>query len=242
MRKVGMKIFKIKITLHQIVERLSKLFGRFKIIFRFPHIWTCVIILGISMVSILISLYLNCIDEDFWSSIFANLFAGLITGFVICLISSIKQTSIIKMKEKKAWLEDLSKMIRQYLSDHRELLSMNFEKFEGDEETFKFIYDTGSHANWVNEEIIQSSFSKILSFDSIKYCKKILGYDALAMCDEYERLHQNVYMIDMEYPSAQMIQKYFENVDQALWKLHSEVLRAISDLEIRLSEIQKIII
>lgn len=237
-----MDTFKIKSKLHRVIEKLSELLWRLKILFRFPHLWTCIIILCIAVIAFFISFYLNNIGQNYWSSILANLFAGLITGFVICLISSIKQTSIIKMKEKKAWLEQIENTTERYLSEYDDLKNMHFDQFYGDKDNSVFIYDVGLHAKWVNEEILQGSLHQTLSFNTIKYCKEMFGYDAHAMYAEYERLLENLSMIDLDFPSSKTIRKYFKNVDSALRKLNFELYTAINDLDIRLSEIQKTII
>lgn len=229
-------------AVRNIIQKSLDVFRRLMIFLKFPHIWTCFIILIFAAVALLVSYQLNTLNESYWSSIFANLFAGLLTGFVICIIGSIKQISIFKMKEKRKWLSHLSEMILDYLSYHHKILSLRFDKFDGNEDVFELIYETGSRANWVNEEIIQSSFSKILSFNTIRYCKKNFDYDALALCNEYRELHEKLEMVDIDCPSSKAIIKYFESVNWLLWRLNSEVRKAIDDLDIRLSGIQKSII
>lgn len=225
-----------------IVKKPNKLIWRAKIIAKFPHIWVCAIILFAAVASLLVSLSLNCSGNNFWASIFSNVFAGLITGFVVCLISGMKQLTTTKAREKKAWLENLSGMLKRYFSGYNQLVKMRFDRFNGDEETFNFIYDVGSYANWVNDEIIQSSFSKTLPFNSLKYSKDYLSYDALGLCDAFERLHGNLQMLDVDRPSAKEIVKYFEEVNPALRGLNSEVYTAIRNIEIQLSEIGKTVV
>ena len=130
----------------------------------------------------------------------------------------------------------------EYFSGYHQLQKMKFDKFDGDEEKFNYIYDVGSHANWINEEILQSSFNKTLSFNSIKYSKNNFGYDALSLCDAFEELHGNLQLLDVEFPSSKKILEYFDLVNPALKKLNSGVQTAIKNLDIRLSEIQKTII
>lgn len=221
---------------------ISNFLWHIKITMGFPHIWICALILALAGLALWASCDLACCGNSFWSSIFANIFAGLITGFVICLISGAKQITIIKMQEKKAWLENLAQLLSEYFSEYHRLRELRFDKFTGDEKTFNFIYDVGSHANWINEEILQSSFNKTLSFKPVKYCKNFLGYDALALCDAYEELHGSLQLIDVDYPSSKEILKYFDIVHPALKKLSSGVHTALRDINVRLSEIQKTIV
>lgn len=87
----------------------------------------------------------------FWSSIFANIFAGLITGLVICLIAGSKQRTIAELESQQNFLIELSAKIKEFQSLYHELLKKQFTQFDGNEEFFNFIYDVGSHANWVND-------------------------------------------------------------------------------------------
>lgn len=223
-------------------KRISGVLWHIKIAIGFPHVWICFIILGLAALSLWASYDLTQCGNSFWSAIFANIFAGLITGLVICLISGSKQIAVAKMREKKAWLEKIAHMLMEYFSGYHQLQKMKFDKFDGDEEKFNYIYDVGSHANWINEEILQSSFNKTLSFNSIKYSKNNFGYDALSLCDAFEELHGNLQLLDVEFPSSKKILEYFDLVNPALKKLNSGVQTAIKNLDIRLSEIQKTII
>ena len=49
-------------------------------------------------------IFVNGCFWHFLSSIFANIFAGLVTGLIICLLSGVKQFYIAKLKNKKNWL------------------------------------------------------------------------------------------------------------------------------------------
>ena len=225
-----------------IKKRVCNLFWHLKTALTFPHIWISAIILLLAGITLWLSFELTLLDKAYWSSIFANIFAGLVTGFVLCLVSGAKQIAITKMREKKAWLDNLANMLKDYFSGYQQLQRMKFQKFDGNEDTFKFIYDIGSHANWVNDEILQSSFNKVLPFDSIKYSKRYLGYDALSLCSVFEELHGNLYSLDVDYPSSKQILAYFDSVTPALRSLNTAVLAATRSLDIRLSEIQKTIV
>lgn len=225
-----------------IVRKTPEWLRRLKIMVRFPHIWTCFIIIFAAVATLLMSLYFDRCGNSFWSSILANVFAGLITGFVICLISGVKQITIVQMRAKKAWLENLATMLKKYFADYDQLLKLRFNKFDGNEELFNFIYDAGSHANWINDEIIQSSFDKTLPFKALKYSKDYLEYDAVALSDAFERLHVNLQMLDVACPSSTEIIRYFHEVNPELKKLNYLVYNALRDLDVRLSEIQKTIV
>lgn len=223
------------------IKKEAEWVRKLRIIISFPHIWTCAIILVCSIISLIIAYVLN-VENVFLSSIFSNIFAGLITGFIICLISGIKQISITKMRETKAWLEKVTGMIRDYYDAYASIRKIHFDRFDGDEALFEKIYDCGCRANWVNDEIIQSSFNKVLPFNSISMCKRKFGYDPHMLSDSFEVLHEKLSMIDVNCSSSKEISHYFNEIDTILHKLSSSMHDEIRSLDIRLSEIQKTIV
>ncbi len=210
-------------------------------IISFPHIKACAIILVCSILSLIIAYVLNT-ENAFLSSVFSNIFAGLFTGFIICLISSIKQISITKMRETKAWLEKVNGLIKDYHDAYASVRKIHFDRFDGDETLYEQIYDCGCRANWVNDEIIQSSFSRILPFSSIRMCKRKFGYDPHVLSDSFAVLHEKLKMIDVDCPSSKDILHYFDDVNTILHKLSSSMHDEIRSLDIRLSEIQRTIV
>lgn len=240
MRKINRSLIKLKIQ--RLCRPITTIIDRIITLFSFPHIWICLIILLLAVISLYASYQLNIIEENYWSSILANIAAGFVTGIVICLVGGAKQISVTKIKLKLAWLDKISEMVTQYNSSYSSLMQLHFDKFDGSSETFDFIYTVGSHANWINEEILQRSFDKTLLFDSIKYCSQTLGYDALALANDFEELHEKLRMIDFDCPSSNEIKGYFSKVERELRQLRSAIYTEKKKLEIRLSEIQNTII
>lgn len=146
------------------------------------------------------------------------------------------------MQQKKEWLQKLSEMLSEYYLSYNKVSKLKFDKFSGDEETFNLIYMTGAKAKWVNDEILLSSSSKILSFNTIRYCKKILGYDAQDLCCKNDILYGYLYALDCDYPSSTTMLHYFQPVDHELRKLSTSIHLELTNLDIRLSEIQKCIL
>lgn len=72
----------------------------------FPHILAGIIILMLAILSLRYSYSLMKNGQDYWSSVFANISAGLITGIVICLVGGIKQITIMKTQLKiSGWMK-----------------------------------------------------------------------------------------------------------------------------------------
>lgn len=209
----------------------------------FPHMLTSLFILLLAILSFWVSFSLMQSGESFWSSIFSNVAAGLFTGIVICLVGGIKNIAITKVQLKIKWLDKIRELLDNYIQNYPKLFSIHFQKSsEENEKTFEMIYEIGSYANWVNEEILQSSFDKRLLFDPNEYCKKHFDYDAYALSQDFQMLHEQLEMVDFYCPSSKEIRQYFEKVDKHLRHLSREISRERNALEIRLSRIQSTLI
>lgn len=212
-----------------------------KVIFSFSHIRICLIIAA-SAAMMLFASWLIKDAQPFWSSICANIFAGLVTGLVICLIGGAKQISIVRMQPKKEWLQNLAELLKVYLNDYHQMTRLHFDRFDGKQETFNFYYDMSIHASNINVEIHQGTFNEVLSFDPDQYCRKAFGYDSVAMGEKFDALHAYVEMIEIDCPGSKEIAQHFATVHSELRKLNSAVYGAIRDLDVRLADIQKTIV
>jgi len=206
----------------------------------FPHTLVCICIVIFAIVAIVLSSYFDKHDLTFASSILSNIFAGLVTGLIIYLISGVKQIYIYITESKLAWLKKISCMILDYKNLYRELLTL--KKFDDTIELWDFIYDVGSHANWVNDEIIQSSFDRKLSFSPREYVKNQFEYDAMEYIEIFNDLHENLKVVDLERMSKRDVIGLFEAVNKKMQQLHSKILTEISNIEIKLCMLNKSII
>lgn len=209
----------------------------------FPHILAGIIILMLAILSLRHSYLLMTNGQDYWSSVFANISAGLITGIVICLVGGIKQITIMKTQLKIQWLDEMGKKLSEFFDHYHKFYELGSQKLSGDsEELFNMIYDIGCRANWVNEAVIQSSFDKRLLFNPQKYCKKHLKYDADALASDFEELHENLKMLDIDCTSSRQILQHFDKVKHHLQHLSREIWREKQALQVRLSRMQSTLI
>lgn len=227
--------YKIKKFLKTAKRRLQLYVG-------YPHLWITLIITALLIIALLVSIYLNKIGEAFWSSICANIFAGLITGLIICLVSGVKQGCVSNLKSQKAYLEELKSKLSEYIQFYSELLHKNFTKYDDSTDLFDFIYDVGSRANWVNSFIMQSTFNELLPFDGCKYCKEELSYDAESLVKEFETLHEKLYYVDIERPTKKEIIGFFSTVDHELKNLNGAVCSAIKEIDVKLETLGRTIL
>ena len=68
-----------------VIHRETEWWRFTKVILSFSHIWVCLVIAASAVLMLFVS-WLFKDAQPFWSSIYANIFAGLVTGLVICLI------------------------------------------------------------------------------------------------------------------------------------------------------------
>ena len=207
-----------------------------------PHVLVSIIIFSAACVSLVAAMILHNLTLEFASSILANIFAGLITGLIICLISGIKQKTTVDINEKKEWLQKLSVLIKIYFADYDKLVRLKFDKFNGDENLYIFFYDAHTHANDVNTEILQRQFDKNIDFSPRDYCKETLHYDAEALIDAFEDLHIFVEHIDIDCPSSKEILAHFNTVHTKLKALNSSIYIEIRELDDKLSKMHKSIL
>lgn len=232
---------KLKKNKKKIVHREPEWLRFTKVIFSFSHIRVCLIIAASAALMLIVS-WLSRDTQPFCSSICANIFAGLVTGLVICLIGGAKQISIVRMQSKKEWLQNLTELLKLYLNDYHRMTRLHFKKFDGNQEIFDFYYDMSIHASNINVEIQQGTFNKALSFNPNQYCRKAFGYDSVAMSEKIDALHAYVDMIEIDCPSSKEIAQQFSAVHSELRKLNSAVYGTIRDLDVRLADIQKTVV
>ena len=227
---------------YKVKKKLNNIKRKLYMYASYPHLWIALIITGLSAMALLLSISFNNSGKTFWSSICANIFAGLITGLIICFVSGIKQGYASNLKSQKAYLEELKSKLSEYMQFYSDLLHKNFTKYDDVTELFDFIYDVGCRANWVNSFVQQSSFNELLPFDGCEYCKKKFSYDAIALSEKFETLHVNLYNVDINCPTKKEIIDYFSTVDHELRKLNGTVCSAIKELDVKLETLGRTIL
>jgi len=204
--------------------------------FSFPHIRIAAVITILTILSLAGAWILDFCNVTFWSSVLANIFAGLITGLVLCLISGSKQIFVAKLENQKLFLNELEKLINDFQKLYNELVKKPFSQYDDNDGLFEFIYNVGSHANWINDYILQSSFDETIALDPQEYCKH-MGYDALALTNDFEELHSNLYNLDVEYPSKKEILKYFDKIGKQIRHLKMSVYNQKKEISAKLERI-----
>jgi len=205
---------------------------------RFPHIRTALVISTLAIIALVASWMLDCQGIPFWSSIFANIFAGFVTGLIICIISGKKQRKIALIKNELDFLNKLHDALKEYLSLHGKLMHMPAKDFNNNSDLFDFIYDVGACASGVNVYIGQRTFDAFYAFDPIEYCKKKFGYNTMIMSERNEELRDYISDVEINWPSKREIIDHFEPIHKELFSLNIAVIKEIDQLNILLETIE----
>lgn len=80
--------------------------------------------------------------NTFLSSIFANIFAELVIGVVISLISTIKSITLYRTVCLIEWLTSLQKDLLEYIEMYQKMILKNQSDFVDEEVFYNHIYDT----------------------------------------------------------------------------------------------------
>ena len=205
---------------------------------RFPHIRTAFLISTLAIIALAVSYFLDKQGIPFWSSIFANIFAGFVTGLIICIISGKKQRKIALIKNELDFLNKLQDTLKEYLSLHGKLMRTPAKDFNNNSNLFDFIYDVGACASGVNVYIGQRTFDAFYAFDPIEYCKRKFGYDTMIMSERNEKLRDYISGIEIYWPSKKEIMDQFEPIHKQLVSLNVAVIKEIDQLNILLETIE----
>lgn len=197
-----------------------------------PQSITVIILIALSILSIIISNILYASDP-YMSSIFSNIFAGLVTGIAICLISGIKQINAYKLEGTITWLRNIHKDCLKFLTHYRKTLLMFNEPTVSRENLYNEIYDVLCEGNDINIVISQSRFNKSLPFNPYKFFVNELGYDAIKHSDINEDVHDTIWSIDIDNMTELDIREIFKEMEHSLFLLNGSILAKISELEIK---------
>ena len=228
-----MKNVKLRILVD--CKRLRK---KVKVICSIPSIWVSIIIVVLAIAAYSMSKLLYMQGESFRSSIYSNLFAGLVTGFIITLISNIRQIGLMKSEIVCGWLNETHEMILK----HNEQFHMLFSIGDKQDEFFEMSYNADCLANDVNERIKQGTFDQSKWIDPPKYFLKHYDYDCMKMYEVLRDLREFILSYGEDPDKRKEVIEEVRQVNHILLQLNSGILNDIRERGIRLTAIKKSII
>lgn len=199
----------------------------------FPQVWLFVLILFATIASFLVSIK-SC--DEYYQSLYANIFSGLLTGLVLCLLSGSRQIYIAKQEKKYEWLKELHERILDYKKMRQQFLTDNYGEYNRDD----FIYDMGAHASWISDFIKIGVYDKRMHFNPVKYCEKVYGYNNDDFSKQNELIHDALMRGD--YSDKKSVLGLFEKVDETVNSLNHKLTSDMNDIEIKIAAAQRSLI
>lgn len=224
-----MKKWKIKIFFKNVWMYIS-------FAFQLPHFITFIILLICAVVSLLISINTK---NEMASSIMANIFAGLVTGIAICLISGLRGLTIYRIKCKIDWLVQLHNECIEFFTMHRELIGA---KIGISEDLYDKMYDTICKAAGINSTITQSQFNKKLSFNAMLFCEEKLNYDIKVSNELFVDTREKIINIDTNNVTKRDIIQIFSEVDRTIFLLNGAIVNKLDELKTQQNMVNKFFI
>lgn len=195
-----------------------------------PHLWTLLIIAALAFIMLWLSI--DCKDVDsYLSSTFSSIFVGLLTGVTICLISTIKSVSLYRTECLIAWLNDLHSNCLKFIDMHREVLSYKEHNLENDEKLYDYIYGVLCCGNNICSIIRQEQFDKALPFNTYKYCKKELSFDANEISKDNDKLREDIMELDPSRLSRQDLWTLFQKMRTQILTLNKHIISKLRELD-----------
>jgi len=201
-------------------------------IFSLPHFLTVLCLMISALISLKISYHYRN-EAAFLSSVFSNIFAGLITGIAVCLISGIKNITTYSLEGKIRWLNSVHSDCLKFNQHYREVLQKVAKDDISDEELYDEIYNVLCDGNNIAATIAQSQYDKKLAFNPYKYFLKRLKFDAVEQMKKNNETRDKVMNIDMSMLTHKQLREIFDEMEHSLFTLNAAILSKIKDFEIK---------
>ena len=211
-----------------------QLFGkRLQIYAGFPQVWIFIFLVFAAVLFYYLSIK---VCDEYYKSLFTNVFSGLLTGLVLSALSGSRQVYIAKQEKKYEWLKQLHERIMDYKKMRSRFLVNDFGEYDRD----GFIYDMRAHASWINDFIKIGVSDKRIHFNPITYCKKAYGYNVDVLSEQNEKIHDALMRGD--YSDKKSVLELFQYVEKGINNLNHKVASDMRDIEIKIATAQRSLI
>jgi hypothetical protein len=226
--KQSNKLFYKKLKYSFITKKCKKFI---KVYLTLPHVLISLIILILSFIALGMSIYYK--DSNFISSIFANIFAGLITGLVISIISLVKEMSLYITQYKIKWLEMIHNQCLKFISESKKLYFWKNPNALNSMEKYDKIYDLLCLGNDISVFISQGEYNDIYPFDTYKFSKKSLNFDAIEQQKSNSELRDKILDLNVSTIDSINLKELFQTMEDSIFSLNKNVLEKLKQLEIK---------
>lgn len=216
------------IKIKMFIRRIKK---NIKIYWGLPHVKVLIVIVFLAVLSLEISIFCENSDQKYNSSLFANIFAGLLTGVVLSIFSSVKTISLYRTEKIIEWLNSVHSNYLEWNTMSRKILFYKEDSFKNKEELYDYVYDVLSYGDGINVMISQARFDDSLPFNSYKYVKKHMDYDAVIYKKKNDELRDWIMATDISNLTECEIRKLFKEMQHSLFLLNGSIMKKINELE-----------
>lgn len=229
-----------KNRIYKVKKILTNINMHFKAIATFPHFWIEIIISLLASLSMIASIRLYNNGKEFLSSISANIFAGLLTGFILLLITGLKTKNRYKVIKRCEWFQELHNQIRLFWVEESELLKRLTKG--SDQDFYDKAYDTVCSGNDINCMIMNHPKDYVTSINFEKILAKNFGYNALDVSNKCGEIREYImYSVDDKDYRKNVINK-INKYRREINKLNTKILKEIEICKYKLHLIDKSIL
>lgn len=199
---------------------------------RLPHMLIMAFLVMLAVASLVTAYRLQATSE-FVSSVFSNIFAGLVTGIAVCLISGVKSIVAYNNQGKIEWLNSIHRDFLIFNQHYRNVLRKVGKESTSKEDLYDEIYDVLCEGNNIPATIAQSQHDKKLPFNPYKYFLKNLDYDAIEHMKRNNNTRDIIMKLDISTLTHDNLMEIFADMEHSLFTLNGAVISKIRELEIK---------
>ncbi len=209
---------------------LGNIGKKFGIYIRLPQTWVHLFILLLIIVTFFKS---KNTQEDDWKSLYSNVFAGLITGWVIYFCGSIRQLYFVVHERIEKWQQELCQQVCEYSQMHSKFLKDDYDE-AGRE---YFVGEMCAGLVCVGECALQSSYDKRMGFNSERYCRKHYGFNAGAFYEKSMKILESY--CENAYPQKEDVVELLKDIDIEVRDLYKKICSDKKSLEVEIATAQR---
>lgn len=191
-----------------------------------------VAIIALTVFSLIIAIIMHNKNCEFISSIFCNLFAGMVTGCIIAFISAIKN----RKKEKYVLLKSAYQSVFNY---NMEFLQNNeyINHLSDKGALYESIYSKLSYLKFINEYIEKYKNEYLEEKELAKIFAEKFSYQIEQKEKEFIKLHEDLQ--DDVYSSNKKLLRLIKNYEIEVVKLNVKIQKEIDKCKIDIYKIEQ---
>ncbi|MBR5767797.1 MAG: hypothetical protein IKX86_03910 [Clostridia bacterium] len=199
---------------------------------KLPHFITTIILIVLAVVAIIISKATKY-NEPFLSSVLSNVFAGLITGIAICLISGLKNLFSHRISVMVDFLTEIHSKCLLFLESLDKTIRLASNSQSSRDGFADMLYDVVCKRNDIDAAICQCEYDNSLPINPHRYFIKKMGYDAHEQSNKNYLIREMVLSVNSDTVTSKEIIEIFSEMEKNVRLCDAKVCSEIKALEFR---------